>query len=71
VLAARARGVPLEGVCLYPIIDRHDWDNPAHWHHSGLWDVKAEGGVCRRILNAGYAREFACARARLAAAGCV
>ncbi|MDB5121750.1 MAG: amine oxidase [Sphingobacteriales bacterium] len=30
--------LPLLGVCLYPIIDRPDWDNPTHWHHSGLWD---------------------------------
>ena len=31
-------GLPLYGVCLYPIIDRPDWDNVSHWHHSGLWD---------------------------------
>ncbi|WP_343729865.1 NAD(P)-binding protein [Duganella sp.] len=32
-------GVDLRGVCLYPAIDRPDWDKPDHWHRSGLWDV--------------------------------
>lgn len=39
VLKCEARGVPIEGICLYPIIDRPDWENPEHWHKSGLWDV--------------------------------
>ena len=38
VKALRA-GVPLLGVCLYPIIDRPDWDHLTPWHHSGLWDA--------------------------------
>jgi UDP-galactopyranose mutase len=33
------RGTPIEGICLYPIVDRHDWLDPAHWHRSGLWDL--------------------------------
>jgi beta-glucosidase/6-phospho-beta-glucosidase/beta-galactosidase len=41
VIAAREAGVPVEGICLYPIVDRPDWDNPDHWHNSGLWDVRA------------------------------
>jgi beta-glucosidase/6-phospho-beta-glucosidase/beta-galactosidase len=35
---AMALGVPLFGICLYPIIDRPDWDNLHVWHQSGLWD---------------------------------
>lgn len=31
--------IPLFGVCIYPIIDRPDWDHPHIWHHSGLWDT--------------------------------
>ncbi len=38
VKALRA-GVPLLGVCLYPIIDRPDWDHLTPWHHAGLWDA--------------------------------
>lgn len=41
VSVARARGLPLEGICLYPAIDRHGWDDASHWHRSGLWDVQA------------------------------
>ncbi|HEY1337772.1 MAG TPA: hypothetical protein VGF59_09695 [Bryobacteraceae bacterium] len=50
-------GVPLEGVCLYPILDRFDWEDPAHWHNSGLWDMIPNGsGPYRRVLNEEYAR---------------
>lgn len=58
VCKARACGVPVQGVCLYPIVDRPDWNDFEHWHHSGLWDHlpgathKEEG--CRR-LNEPYA----------------
>jgi hypothetical protein len=53
---ALERGVPLEGVCLYPILDRFDWDDHTHWHNSGLWDMhKDEGGHYRRVLNEEYA----------------
>jgi UDP-galactopyranose mutase len=27
------------GLCVYPIIDRPDWEDQHHWHRSGLWDV--------------------------------
>src|SRR3954464_7086318 len=27
-----ARNIPLPGVCIYPIIDRSDWENDNHWH---------------------------------------
>ncbi|MDU0369818.1 amine oxidase [Hymenobacter endophyticus] len=33
------QGVPLLGVCLYPIIDRPDWDHLTPWHRAGLWDA--------------------------------
>ena len=39
-LRCQAEGVPLEGVCLYPLVDRTDWEAPTHWHRSGLWDVR-------------------------------
>jgi beta-glucosidase/6-phospho-beta-glucosidase/beta-galactosidase len=35
---AMAGGVNLLGICLYPIIDRPDWDDLSNWHKSGLWD---------------------------------
>jgi UDP-galactopyranose mutase len=39
VARCEARGVPVEGICLYPVVDRHDWQDPAHWHRCGLWDL--------------------------------
>lgn len=51
------RGVPLEGVCLYPILDRFDWDDHTHWHNSGLWDMQKDAdGHYRRVLHEEYAR---------------
>ena len=56
--AARAmeRGVDFRGICLYPTIDRQDWDHEHHWHHSGLWDLDREGpDPLKRQLVAPYA----------------
>ncbi len=49
-------GVPLWGVCLYPIIDRPDWDHLDNWHHSGLWDVGANTNSPGRVLVEPYAK---------------
>lgn len=57
--SAISHGIPVEGACLYPILDRHDWDNPNHWHNSGLWDLwKDERGQFQRVLNQQYAAEL-------------
>ncbi len=53
------RGVPLEGVCLYPILDRFDWEDHTHWHNSGLWDMHKDArGHYTRVLNEEYARSL-------------
>jgi beta-glucosidase/6-phospho-beta-glucosidase/beta-galactosidase len=70
VIVAIGQGLPLEGVCLYPIIDRFEWENPHHWHNSGLWDfVHEPDGTFRRVLNDDYARELRSSQLRLAAIG--
>jgi len=52
---ARLQGIPVEGVCLYPIIDRPDWEDPNHWHNSGLWDlVQTAGDRLERTINDDY-----------------
>jgi len=53
-----ALGIPLKGICLYPIIDRPDWDHLHYWHHSGLWDADVLNPHDRNI-NQGYADEIA------------
>ena len=56
VKRAIAGGVPMEGITLYPILDRPDWDDLEHWHNSGLWDLLPdEQGGLRRVLSEDYA----------------
>jgi hypothetical protein len=67
-LLAVKQGVPLEGVCLYPILDRFDWEDPTHWHNSGLWDMaQNSSGEYVRILNPEYSRALAAAQQQLRA----
>ncbi len=50
-------GVDLHGVCLYPILDRFDWEDCAHWHNCGLWDFDlSDSGHYNRVLNPIYAQ---------------
>lgn len=51
-LTAIGNGIPLWGVCWYPIIDRPDWNNLHPWHFSGIWDVSiSEDNEVHRILH--------------------
>jgi beta-glucosidase/6-phospho-beta-glucosidase/beta-galactosidase len=64
VEAARSQGVPVHGLCLYPIVDRPDWNDANHWHNSGLWDVTlpavpspaSAGFTLPRRLHLSYAK---------------
>ncbi len=48
--------IPLCGICIYPIIDRPDWDNLTTWHHSGVWDIEiGTQGELKRVLNIPFA----------------
>ena len=53
VEGARRNGVPVDGLCLYPLVDRPDWNDAAHWHQSGLWDRGPS--LASKRLNTGYA----------------
>jgi beta-glucosidase/6-phospho-beta-glucosidase/beta-galactosidase len=67
VAAAIRAGVPVEGICLYPVIDRPDWEDPNHWHNSGLFDlVREPDGTLRRVLNEEYAGALGEAQATVA-----
>lgn len=48
-------GLPLWGVCLYPIVDRPDWDHPDNWHRAGLWDADLSTTPPGRVLYQPYA----------------
>ncbi len=69
VTDARQLQVPVHGICLYPLVDRPDWNAATHWHRSGLWDVDeripdgpagpnaaADDLPLRRVLSVEYAR---------------
>jgi hypothetical protein len=50
-------GVPLGGVCLYPILGMPEWHAPETWTLMGLWDLarspsNLEREVCRPMLQA-------------------
>jgi len=71
VYQARRYGTPIEGICIYPILDRYDWGDSTHWHNSGLWDLMPdEAGSLRRVLNEEYAGALRCSQKMLAEIGC-
>ncbi len=70
IYRARLARTPVEGVCLYPIIDRPDWEDMNVWHNSGLWDLRRNDGRLHRELNREYFQAFREARRLLHTAGC-
>jgi hypothetical protein len=59
---AQAIGVPIAGICLYPILDRPDWHDADHWHHWWLWEVLPDpSGHLQRVLVEDYAGAFTAA----------
>jgi hypothetical protein len=66
VCAARAMDIPVEGICVYPILDRPDWDNQSQWHNSGLWDLQPDQqGRLQRVLDQDYAADLRRAQQQL------
>jgi UDP-galactopyranose mutase len=63
-LRCRDAGVPVQGVCVYPLVERPDWDEPTAWQQSGLWDVDRRDGT--RVLHRPLARRLAHWQRRLA-----
>jgi len=66
IAQAQLAGVELLGICLYPIIDRPDWEDGTAWHRSGLWDLDPDNdNLFKRQLNAVYAKALEQSRSRL------
>lgn len=42
-------GVPLGGICLYPILGMPEWHLPDVWVPMGLWDLAAKAGTLKRV----------------------
>jgi hypothetical protein len=43
-------GIPLRGVCLYPILGMPEWHEPETWTRMGLWDLVPRAGKLEREL---------------------
>ncbi|MET4075196.1 amine oxidase [Hymenobacter sp. UYCo722] len=66
--AVLREGLPLQGVCLYPLIDRPDWDHLDQWHQSGLWDADLGQPGPGRVLHQPSAEALLRAQALVSAA---
>ncbi|MGV3616037.1 MAG: family 1 glycosylhydrolase [Fimbriimonas sp.] len=70
-MASLREGIPLHGVCLYPILGMPEWHDQSVWAHMGLWEVADDGNrtLHRPMAEAlGYAQaQTVRQRARLAA----
>jgi hypothetical protein len=56
-------GVPLGGICIYPIIGMFDWHRPRRWMPMGLWDCDSERGM-RRLVHRPMLDALACVQER-------
>ncbi|RYD96491.1 MAG: amine oxidase [Sphingobacteriales bacterium] len=45
-------GLELFGICIYPVLNRPDWDYPERWHDSGIWKINRE--TFERSLDGPY-----------------
>lgn len=50
-LTAKKRGVDINGICIYPITDRPDWDDLSSYSNCGIWDLDFDGN---RLPNIPY-----------------
>jgi len=66
VFAAIENGVPVEGICLYPIVNHPGWDDDRHCYN-GLWDYPNDEG--ERVIYQPLADELQRQRSRFAAIG--
>jgi hypothetical protein len=57
VREAVRRGVPVEGVCLYPVLSHPGWDDDRYCPN-GLFEMEVRDG--RRIEHAPLAAELRC-----------
>lgn len=70
VRLATDAGVTVEGICLYPVMDRPDWEDPGRWHQSGLWDIDPHAPTAPPTLVRDYAAAYAAARRVLNTPAC-
>jgi beta-glucosidase/6-phospho-beta-glucosidase/beta-galactosidase len=57
-----AEGVPLRGVCLYPILGMPEWHERNRWTKMGLWDLVQDGETLYRVICQPMLEELLSAR---------
>ncbi len=50
VVIARRQGIPVQGICLYPILNHPGWEDDRHCHN-GLFDYADDDGKSRPLSN--------------------
>ena len=53
-----AEGIPLSGICLYPIQSMPEWHNPEVWLPMGLWEPACEAARKRSRFMLAHAEGF-------------
>lgn len=48
-------GIPIWGICIYPVTDRPDWDNLSSYSHCGIFDLD---GLGNRIRHEEYVQSI-------------
>lgn len=67
VESVREEGIPLEGICIYPVLGMPEWHEPDIWVRMGLWDCIPDGrGNLARIPDSTVMTEYIEARNRFA-----
>ncbi len=61
-----ADGVPLKGVCLYPILGMPEWHDQARWTQMGLWELRQSETHLERQLCEPMYHELCRAQNRIA-----
>jgi hypothetical protein len=57
-------GVPLRGMCLYPILSMPEWHARDQWARMGLWDLEKEQDTLERKACVPMLEALACAQRR-------
>ncbi len=43
--------IPLQGICLYPVLSMPEWHTPHEWAQMGIWNLEPRNGKLERVLH--------------------
>ena len=69
VEAVLDEGIPLRGVCVYPVLGMPEWHDPKVWARMGLYDLESTPEGLKRVPNRPALRALAEAQGRLEGLG--